>query len=360
MASTLAPVSSCTSHFSAKAAGCLPWPDCLARARRVRVLDIFKPETPDMGSTSSHSTAKALRLALISIAAGTAMAVSAVAGAWMQSQLDATLSVTAGQETSPTDQARRDAVYIRENVGMLAAKVGDLQARLFALESLSQRVAEASGVSYTDPEVQAAIEASLADTASYADVLLGSWTAESLGRELDGLERQLSAGQERLNLLDAVLTRRTGLKESLPSLQPVDHPYQSSSYGWRRHPVTGRHAMHEGLDFAAPHGTPIYAASSGVVTEARYVTGYGKMVEINHGNGLVTRYAHASSISVKLGELVAKGQQIGRVGSTGRSTGAHLHFEVRVAGHPLDPTLFIAEGQPPADELADASGPAPG
>src|SRR5690606_17041976 len=88
--------------------------------------------------------------------------------------------------------------------------------------------------------------------------------------------------------------------------------------------------------------------------EARYVPGYGKMVEINHGNGLVTRYAHASSISVKLGELVTKGQQIARVGSTGRSTGAHLHFEVRIAGHPLDPTLFLDGGQPPADELAEA------
>jgi len=308
-----------------------------------------------MGSTSSHSTAKALRLALISVAAGTAMAVSAVAGAWMQSQLDSAPSGANGHGLA--EQARHDAGYIRENVGLLAAKVGDLQARLIAMESLSQRVAEAAGVSYTDPEIHAGLEQSAIDTDAYADpLLLQSWTAESLGRELDGLERELASGRERLHLLDAVLTRRTGLKESLPSLQPVDHPYLSSSYGWRRHPITGRHTMHEGLDFAAPRGTPIFAASAGVVTEARYVTGYGKMVEINHGNGLVTRYAHASSISVKLGELVSKGQQIGRVGSTGRATGAHLHFEVRVAGHPLDPTLFLAEAQPPADELADASG----
>jgi len=82
------------------------------------------------------------------------------------------------------------------------------------------------------------------------------------------------------------------------------------------------------------------------VTEARYVPGYGKMVEINHGNGMVTRYAHASSISVKLGALVSKGQQIARVGSTGRATGAHLHFEVRVAGHPLDPILFLEDVLP--------------
>lgn len=111
--------------------------------------------------------------------------------------------------------------------------------------------------------------------------------------------------------------------------------------------------MHEGLDFAAPRGTPILAASGGVVTEARYVPGYGKMVEINHGNGVVTRYAHASSISVKLGELVTKGQQIARVGSTGRSTGNHLHYEVRVAGYPLDPTLFLENDWADTAELTE-------
>src|SRR3546814_6252017 len=100
--------------------------------------------------------------------------------------------------------------------------------------------------------------------------------------------------------------------------------------------------MHEGLELAAPKGTPTHAASGGVVTEARYVPGYGKLVEVSHGNGLITRYAHASSINVKVGDLVEKGQLLARVGSSGRSTGPHLHFEVRMAGHPLDPTLFLA------------------
>lgn len=310
-----------------------------------------------MGSDTSHSTAKALRLTLISVSAGLAMAVSAVAGAWMQSRFDGGADIHSVQRGTLSEQARRDTDYIRENIGVLASKVGDMQARLIAMDGLGRRVADAAGVSYTDPEIHAGLEASVVEASSYAGGAgLETWTAESLGRELDMLERELAAGNERLHLLDAVLTRRTGMKESLPSLQPVDQPYQSSSYGWRRHPITGRHAMHEGLDFAAPRGTPIHAASGGVVTEARYVPGYGKMVEINHGNGLVTRYAHASSISVKLGELVAKGQQIARVGSTGRSTGAHLHFEVRIAGHPLDPTLFIEDGQGEDASLLAASG----
>ena len=271
----------------------------------------------------------------------------------MQSQLHTGLEAAREQPLLLAAESQRDADYIRENIGLLAGKVGELKAELIAMEGVSRRVADAAGVSYTDPEVHAGLEQALLDAeAGTGRGLLEAWTAESLGRELDVLERELAAGKERLGLLDAVLTRRAGVKEALPSLKPVDHPYLSSSYGWRRHPITGRHAMHEGLDFAAPRGTPIHAASGGVVTEARYVPGYGKMVEINHGNGLVTRYAHASSISVKLGELVSKGQQVARVGSTGQSTGAHLHFEVRIAGHPLDPTLFLDDSQPPADELA--------
>lgn len=311
-----------------------------------------------MGSNSSHSTAKALRLAFISISCGAAMAVSAVAGAWMQSQFDDGRSQARLHDVASADESRRSADYIRENIAVLAAKVGEMQAKLVATDALGRRVADAAGVSYTDPEIQAALEQSVLDMeAGQTFALSQDWTAETLGRELDLMESELAAGTERLRLLDVVLTERTGMKQTLPTLQPVSYPHLSSSFGWRRHPITGRHSMHEGLDFAAPRGTPILAASAGVVTEARYVPGYGKMVEINHGNGLVTRYAHASSISVKLGELVSKGQQIARVGSTGRSTGAHLHYEVRVAGHPLDPTLFMEEAQPDFTEIASADAP---
>lgn len=156
-------------------------------------------------------------------------------------------------------------------------------------------------------------------------------------------------------MLDLVLTKRVGIEARLPTLMPVDYPYLSSSFGWRRNPVTKRHTMHEGLDFAAPKGTPIHAASGGLVTQARYAPGYGNVVDIDHGNGLLTRYAHASSISVKVGDVVGKGQQIARVGSTGRSTGSHLHFEVRMAGHPLDPTLFLDDQAHPRQLVADAT-----
>ena len=312
-----------------------------------------------MGSNPSHSTAKAVRFAVISVACGLAMAASAVAGAWVQSRFDDGRASSQPSAAGHAQSAVVQADYIRESVSTLAAKLGDVQARLIAIEGLGQRVAESAGIPYTAPEIQAGLDQSAVESAvAWAGSSLTELTAESLGRELDVMGRTLTAGNERLQMLDAVLTQRTGVKEALPSLAPVDQPYLSSSFGWRRHPVTGRHTMHEGLDFAAPRGTPIVAASGGVVTEARYVPGYGKLVEINHGNGLVTRYAHASSISVKLGEVVSKGQQIARVGTTGRSTGPHLHYEVRIAGHPLDPTLFMAGAQSDteaATELARAA-----
>src|SRR5690606_15111503 len=155
-------------------------------------------------------------------------------------------------------------------------------------------------------------------------------------------------------MMDLALTRRAGVEASLPSLMPVDYPYLSSSFGWRRHPISRRHVMHEGLDFAAPRGTPIFAASSGVVTVAGYKSGYGKMVEIHHGNDIVTRYAHASKVNVKVGDIVERGQTIAAVRSTGHSTGPHLHFEVRMAGHPLDPVLFLEKPEPTPTLLTDA------
>ncbi len=311
-----------------------------------------------MQSKHVDSNAKRLKSALTALAVVCAMGMSAAAGAWMQSRVDKKPALSAEQEQALAEQLTRDSSYLRQNVNQLASKVGDLQARLIAMDGLGKRVAEVAGVAYTDPEVAATLDQSAPPPVM--DDIGGdrgaAWSAEGLGRQVDLLAQRISEQKDWLSMLDLVLTRRAGVEASLPTLQPIDYPYLSSSFGWRRHPVTGRHTMHEGLDFAAPKGTPIHAASGGVVTEARYAPGYGKMVEINHGNGLVTRYAHASSINVKLGDLVEKGQMIARVGSTGRSTGPHLHFEVRMAGHPLDPTLFFERPDAPDQLVADARG----
>jgi murein DD-endopeptidase MepM/ murein hydrolase activator NlpD len=284
-----------------------------------------------------------------------AMAASAAAGAWVQAQYSSSPAyLTQGQELVINAQVSRDSSYIRENVSVLASKVGDLQAKIIAMNGLSKRVAQIAGVSYTDPEVHASLDA--APVMDYVSSDLGDvGSAESLGRQLDILQQQVIEQRDWFAMLDLALTKRVGAEASLPTLQPVNYPYLSSSYGWRRHPITRRHTMHEGLDFAAPKGTPIYAASGGVVVESGFHSGYGNMVEINHGNGLVTRYAHASKLTAKVGDLVTKGQMIARVGSTGQSTGSHLHFEVRMAGHALNPTLFLAKPEKSDTLMVDAT-----
>lgn len=336
-----------------------------------------------MQNSLSDSNAYRKRLFIFTVLTILALCASAFAGAWVHARFYSQSTLSTQHEQALVSQASRDAAYIRESIGLLADKVGVLQAKVIAVNGLGLRVAQAAGVEYTEPELQASLPfvaygafadssapgmGGLLDHASVmpmvgsdsvmdfiGDVDVPVVTAEGLGRRLDVLHKQLVAQEDGLALLDLMLTRRTGIDASLPSYSPVDYPYLSSSFGWRRNPVTGRHAMHEGLDFAAPSGAPIYAASSGVVTQARYRTGYGNLVEIMHGNGLSTRYAHASAIKVKEGDLVEKGQTIALVGSTGRSTGAHLHFEVRMAGHPLDPALFLPP-QPSSDLfVADAA-----
>ncbi|RMD48216.1 MAG: M23 family peptidase [Alphaproteobacteria bacterium] len=129
---------------------------------------------------------------------------------------------------------------------------------------------------------------------------------------------------------------------STPFGMPVRSAFRfTSGFGMRRHPITHRRQMHEGLDFAAPYGTPIYATADGVVVRAGWAGGYGKMVEIRHAGGITTRYAHMSRIRVKKGQRVSRGERIGDMGSTGRSTGSHLHYEIRLHGKPVNPMKFI-------------------
>ena len=270
------------------------------------------------------------RLALI----GVGLSLSAAAGALVQSKLgQQNLSSELAQELNQAQE--RDTLYMQQSVQQLAQRVGSLQAKVIEMELLGRKVADTAGVKYTDPEIASAMEI----TEDYPT----SSSAQDLGFQLDNISSSLSQRQDWLVMLDTVLSHRLGSQAKFPTTHPVDVSYPTSGFGWRRHPITGRQKLHEGMDFSAPVGTPILAASGGIVTEARYVTGYGKLVEITHGDGLTTRYAHASSILVSLGDVVEKGQLIARVGATGRTTGAHLHFEVRLEDQPLDPMLFLPQ-----------------
>ncbi|WP_299329170.1 M23 family metallopeptidase [Parasphingopyxis sp.] len=129
---------------------------------------------------------------------------------------------------------------------------------------------------------------------------------------------------------------------AIPSVEPVTDRYRlSSNFGMRTHPILGGRRMHNGVDMAAPIGTPIYATADGIVGRAQWLGGYGKYVEINHGGGIQTRYGHLSRILVEPGARVTRGQMIGHMGSTGRSTGSHLHYEVRISGRAVNPMPFM-------------------
>jgi murein DD-endopeptidase MepM/ murein hydrolase activator NlpD len=141
---------------------------------------------------------------------------------------------------------------------------------------------------------------------------------------------------------------------AVPSRKPIDAMKLSSAYGMRVHPVTGRLARHNGIDIPAPHGTPIYATADGIIGRAQRLGGYGLYVEVEHGNNIQTRYGHMSSFVVASGQRVKKGDVIGYVGSTGRSTGNHLHYEVRIAGTPVNPIPFVESGELALAALANA------
>jgi murein DD-endopeptidase MepM/ murein hydrolase activator NlpD len=154
-------------------------------------------------------------------------------------------------------------------------------------------------------------------------------------------DNYLEAFEESLLRYDYLSNKAKGL----PLAYPVSDPNISSRFGQRVDPFNGRRAMHSGVDFRAPTGTPVLATGDGKVTKAGRKGGYGKVVIIQHNNGLVTRYAHLSKITVKVGQDVTMGEPVGKVGSTGRSTGPHLHYEVRSSGKAHDPSRFMSAGR---------------
>jgi murein DD-endopeptidase MepM/ murein hydrolase activator NlpD len=166
-------------------------------------------------------------------------------------------------------------------------------------------------------------------------------TSQDLQKAINNLMVKIEAREDLYNSMEAALLKQSVLKDTLPSLKPVNIPYSSSSYGWRHDPILGVRAFHEGLDFSAAQGEQIRATASGIVIFAGKAPDYGNYVKIQHGNGLETRYAHCSKLLVKNGDLVSKGEVIALVGNTGRSTGPHLHYEIRLNGNSLDPRQYL-------------------
>jgi murein DD-endopeptidase MepM/ murein hydrolase activator NlpD len=227
--------------------------------------------------------------------------------------------------------------FMRENLDVMARKLGEMQAKLVQLESLGERVSGLAGVSVAE----------IKSPVGQGGVLVSghALSLQEVQATLDDLEQLTGQRTDLFTVLESRLFERKMQSMMVPTQKPVAQGEVGSAFGWRLDPLTGRSALHTGLDFQAKTGDPILAAAGGVVVTQEYHTEYGNMVEIDHGNDLVTRYAHSSRVLVKKGDLIRRGQKIAEVGNSGRSTGAHLHFEVLVQGVFQDPQKFLLAGQ---------------
>jgi len=238
--------------------------------------------------------------------------------------------------------------FMRENLDAMARKLGEMQAKMVQLEALGERVSGLAGVN--PAEIRA--------TPARGGALVSGrpLSMEELQGTLAALDQASAQGTDLLTVMESRLFDQKIRKMMVPTQQPVQAGHLGSSFGWRIDPFTGRSALHTGLDFQANPGTAILAAAGGVVVAQEVHPAYGNMVEIDHGNNLITRYAHASRLWVKKGDLVKRGQKIAEVGTTGRSTGPHLHFEVMMEGVPQDPQKFLAAGRDlPVMQVAKAA-----
>lgn len=245
--------------------------------------------------------------------------------------------------------AERDR-FMRANLDAMARRVGEMQARMVQLESLGERVLGLAGMAPSD----------IQNVDARGGALVGArdMSMEELQATLDDLEKLTNQRVDLMTVLESRLFDQHIRKKMIPTHAPVTGRTAGSAFGWRVDPITGQSALHTGLDFQAETGTPILAAAGGVVVTQEFHPAYGNMVEVDHGNQLVTRYAHASRTLVKRGDIVRRGQKIAEVGTTGRSTGPHLHFEVLVQGVFQDPQKFLSAGGTPAGAQVAAAEPA--
>ena len=236
-----------------------------------------------------------------------------------------------------SDEQQKQQTYMHSSLDAMAIKVGQMQAQVQRLDALGTRLAKLTGMKpkefqFSQPPAQGG---------PLVVLPAGQLSENSLEQELERLSHVVSDRGDKLMALETMLLQNQLSRKLLPSIPPVKVGFYSSNFGWRLDPFTGINAMHEGVDYMVDAGTPIHASAGGVVAFASYHPQYGNMVEIDHGNDIVTRYAHASKLFVKVGQVVRRGEKIAEVGSTGRSTGNHLHFEVRYKGIAQNPVRFL-------------------
>jgi murein DD-endopeptidase MepM/ murein hydrolase activator NlpD len=233
-------------------------------------------------------------------------------------------------------QVELDATHAnaQREINALAARLGELQAQANRLNALGERLTRAGQLQ--DGEFDFDQPVPTGGPGPVRDM-----PRNELNRELTSLEHEYTAAGQQLSVMESLLFNRALDRNAVPSRDPIANSYITSGFGGRADPIVGGHQFHKGIDFKANVGDPVLAVADGVVSFAGVRSGYGNVVEIDHGNGYVTRYAHNSRLLGRVGDLVRAGQQIAKAGSTGRSTGAHVHFEVWDNGRVVNPRQFL-------------------
>jgi len=250
------------------------------------------------------------------------------------------------------DRLAQDEQYLRDNVSSMAKMVGEMQARLMRLDALGERVSKLAGIRPEEFNFR-----EIPGLGGAAPDVSRPLTLSELQVQANGVAKGVDERTDFMKVVESELVANAARSALLPRDAPLVEGFVGSGFGMRTDPFTGELTMHTGVDFAAPVGTPIFAAAGGVIESAEPHPEFGNLVRIDHGNGLSTWYAHASRLLVKAGDIVRKGQEIALVGKTGRATGPHLHFEVRVNGAPQNPLRYLAAAKPgsPLAALAPSS-----
>ena len=228
----------------------------------------------------------------------------------------------------------------KQEIDLYINQIGELNARIMQLDVQSERIQEIMKSQILGKDKLPKLNEKK-NKSSGGPFVNENLTSGDIHKVLTHLLGKVEKREIFYNKKEALLLKHSVLKETLPTLYPVEVPYTSSSFGWRRDPFLGIRAFHSGLDFSAAHGEKIMATGAGIVTMVAKEKNYGNVLKIKHGDGLETRYAHCSKILVKKGDIVERNQVIALVGNTGRSTGPHLHYEIRFNGRALDPRQYL-------------------
>lgn len=256
-------------------------------------------------------------------------------GRWhFQSEYMVSWEQRLAEQQESLDEVRRNA---RAEVDALTARLAELQGRVTRIDALGRKLINVSNIDASEFDFD-----SPPGMGGPGSAVPGrSYEIEELSEAIESLDERLEDRERQLAVLEDVIMERERTAATTPAGEPIGKGWMSSAYGWRQDPITGKRAWHDGVDFAGRLGSPVLAVAGGVVTFAGERWGYGTMVEVTHGNGYVTRYAHALEVTVEEGQVVRRGDQVAEMGTTGRSTGPHVHLEVLKNGESVNPWKYV-------------------